>query len=350
MRGMKQRTGIKFASTVLAFLLAIGGVGSANTVRVMATPLPAASADAESAVKATVDLLDRHGRVQFHGESSMLNPSGALKAVRAVRHDAQALAKWRQNVDRMAKVSKAAKARLAGTTRLIDALSASSPAAFHEQVQKLGVTVRTMPATDVSGFPGVRKEFVVRGAVKLRLFIPTRPAPPADDSASDDDIVKGPNVGPTVWAVQEDCGGEPCATQQELDDALAALLSIDEENNMLDAEMQAEWAAYEDYCSQDPWACEDGSQLDEELPSHGPSVSELRQKACSSEFWNFTGAVLSTNGAVILGVAAILAATTAPIAALAAAGTVVVAAGGLAWSWSGALSLMDCARRRISAR
>jgi len=83
------------------------------------------------------------------------------------------------------------------------------------------------------------------------------------------------------------------------------LIAIDDEETTLDAEMNAEYEASVEYCNQNPWACGQEPALDQ--PRGGPSVSiAVYAQPCSVEFWNFAGAIVSTTGAVVAGVAALL--------------------------------------------
>lgn len=101
--------------------------------------------------------------------------------------------------------------------------------------------------------------------------------------------------------------------------------------------MQAEWDEIEAYCNSNPTECESTPELPD-----GSMLDAVDRFPCQSEFWSFTGAILSTHGVVILGVAALAAAGGGVIAVGVVAGTVVAAAGGLSWSYSGALSLLSC--------
>ncbi len=196
---------------------------------------------------------------------------------------------------------------------------------------------------------GTATRFAINGVVKLRVFRTygsNEPTTPREIDQSEP--LHGPAAAdPAVVAAQEYCGGNPCATQQEIDDALVMLVAIDDEAATLDAQMNAEYAALVEYCNQNPWACGQGPALDQ--PRGGPSVpSAVYAQPCSSEFWNFAGAIISTNGAVIAGVAALLGAPLSGGASLLVVGaTVTTASGGLMWSYSAAIGLLDCKRTQM---
>lgn len=353
MRGFKRRRDVRFMSMALAMLLVISGAGFGGPTRVVAASSSVRDTHTHDATpRATADVLDRNGKVRLHVESTTLAPSSLVGLIRELQKNRELLTAWRARVEQVAKLSKRSAATAARTLTLIDALSAPTQHQFHQRVQRLGVGVERRSTSNAQGIRGVQTSYIVRGAVKMRLFVPTRaavaPPPPASDSfvpEGDEGLDAPETVAAAPTTLQEDCGGEPCATQQEIDDAMATLVAIDDENNALDAEMSAEMAEIDEWCNQNPWECE-GSP-DPDAVQSGPWVADADARPCSSEFWNFAGAVLSTNGAVILGVAALFAAATAPIAALVVAGTVVAAAGGLAWSYSGAISLLDCKRRTL---
>ena len=125
------------------------------------------------------------------------------------------------------------------------------------------------------------------------------------------------------------------------------LIAIDDEETTLDAEMNAEYQASVGYCNQNPWACGQEPALDQ--PRGGPSVSiAVYAQPCSVEFWNFAGAIVSTTGAVVAGVAALLGAPMSGGASLLVVGaTVAAAGGGLMISYSAGMGLLECKRNQM---
>jgi len=281
----------------------------------------------------------------LQASSASPKPEALVRFVRSLRTNRNIIDSWRTVANRYAATQDAKRAvRLRA---LVDAFGAEDDVAFHNAVGRLGVSVFSTSERDERGQEGTATRFAINGVVRLRVFRPYgNSEPPKAREMDPSEPLHGPAAAdPAAVAVQEDCGGDPCATQQEVDDALVMLVVIDDEATTLNAEMNAEYAALVEYCNQNPWACGQEPALDQ--PRGGPSVpSAVYAQPCSIEFWNFAGAVVSTWGAVVAGMAALVGAPMTFGVSLAVVGaTVTAASGGLMISYSAGMSLLDCKRR-----
>lgn len=246
---------------------------------------------------------------------------------RDLRSNRELLRAWRADVERLAKLSRRSSLRSSKTLAVIDAMAASTPEEYHTRVQALGVSVQTRRLVLANGHEGDEKRFNMNGKELGRIFIPVQ-------TESEAEVTHGPFTRETPAT----CDPEPCATPQEIEDALVTLYAAEAELAALESDMLAEYDDLQDYCSQNPWACPSAT----DAVRSGPSARDDAAPACWAEWANFAGSVVTANGVVIAGVATILAGVAAPIAALAVAATVVGVAGSLLWGWSGAISLMEC--------
>jgi hypothetical protein len=137
----------------------------------------------------------------------------------------------------------------------LDIASAQTHQERHARIRQLPVTVRTSQASEDGR---VVKEFVMEGKTRLQVSFAVAPSHSA---------LSGPSIS-------DDCYGgepEPCSTQEDMDDLFVLLADSNNELSSGQADLDQEWAEYDDYCSNNPWDC-DGNHL-EVMPS-GPSAAE----------------------------------------------------------------------------
>lgn len=178
--------------------------------------------------------------------------SDLVQGIRTLRQlPADSITKWRNGLDRIAKMSRRGDASVSMRRMILDAIAAPSDAEFHERLAQLPVTI-TSAAGYNNGVSGQYRSYAVRGAAPIRLFFPSRSVgrqPPDDDASSwiegDGDgeriivnaaFVIGAEGAPETPALDV-CSttweGIPyqgdCATQQEIDEGLAAIAAMDVE-------------------------------------------------------------------------------------------------------------------------
>ena len=270
----------------------------------------------------------------------------------------------------------------------LDVASATTQAERHAAIQKLPVTV--ILTSPKSGRPGILKTFVVGGKVRASRFVPAAFTLPNPGVEPEGDGVGGPHLAvemdgrwksdgnggcywdaadsgpnqctpPGRWKIGTECywdandsgpdqctppnppstcyfDGAPadCATQQDIDDALALVASATAEVEQAQADADAEMEEIEAYCDQNPGACDNTGQR-----IAGPSCTDM---PCLGEFGRFTAAAITTNVAVAT-LAGVAAATAAP--ALAFAGASLAVSAGLFAMFGTGVSLLDCKRAHV---
>ena len=130
-----------------------------------------------------------------------------------------------------------------GILQVMDILKAPNKSAAHALAKKLSVVTRAMESRDANGRLGTRKEYVVKGIVRVVTFVAN------SEGASD---ASPASHGPSVYT---DCYDDPststgpgdCATQQEIDDAYSEIAVLDAD---VEDASDAVAVATEDYCHQ----------------------------------------------------------------------------------------------------
>ena len=184
--------------------------------------------------------------------------------------------------------------RAARALQWLDIARATTATARHEAIRRLPVTItRSAP---VDGRRGTVKSYASHGKVRLQVFVPeVRRAVAIEEgtaagdqgpSASGTGRWKDDGQGGCYWDPYDDgpnqcepppepptetCydGEPPCLTDQETEDLEIAVAAAEAEVDMLQQEIDAEAAAYEQYCNQNPWDCDDG------VPLSGPSAGDM---------------------------------------------------------------------------
>jgi hypothetical protein len=345
-RSLRSSTAVLAAITIvidagpLTMAAAPAAHAATAPARVAAAPAPAPH---HRGVRQTADLYDRGGKLVRHVDGEDFG-AAAVPIINQLRADRATLEQWRANARRMGERSKRGMASVAMMLQIIDALSAPTAAEYHARLQKLPIKVTHTPSG--TSVEGTLTTFAIKNVVRLRLF--TAPVVAVGDDTSAPAEGPGgprePDAAATV-AAQEECYddyGQPtaCATEQDRQDAIVTAIAIDDEASALESEMNQQWAEYEAYCNDNPWACE-GSEGE---AVGGPSAMDSGAR-CGSEFWNFVGAAASTHAAAFALVGAALAPAAIPGLVLVGLGLAVV--GGFAWMISGGMSLNDCARRMM---
>jgi hypothetical protein len=175
--------------------------------------------------------------------------------------------------------------RAARSILLYDIATAKSSDERHALVSRLPVTIEHTPATAAG--TGVRVRYIVNGKVKFERFVSTAAAatkPPAAEQPS----------GPSAVA-DDDCydGPAPCATAQDMDDALVTLVSMQ-------ADLDEAQSEYDAGCAASPEDCGGGGGELSQVPllTGGPYEpdSPAGPGRCAAEAGNAVGAI---GGAVI---------------------------------------------------
>ena len=151
-----------------------------------------------------------------------------------------------------------------------------------EKIRKLPVTIIRSDSND-----GRVSEFVARGKTRVRLMRSAQPS-----WASTEVAAAGPSVA------DDPCydGEPPCITWQEMEDLAAYAAYTQAEMEALQADFDAQTAAYEEYCSNNPWAC------DGELPTSGPAETGAK---CVGEMIGAASAVVGAASTAVATVAAV---------------------------------------------
>jgi hypothetical protein len=307
----------------------------------------------------TADFYDRNGNIFHHFENDRVDSVAMKQMIKQMRPTPEELIQLREVAQKYASKSKRGKASVARALTILDALEAPTSAEFHLRVRSLGVSVDKVAILDESGQGGIQTTYSIEGKKKLRIFMAR-----GINSLSSENTLHSMNApmntqqlsGPAVMMDEDitspqECyvDGEPCATQEELDDAMMVACAYDDDTSALESEMNdvmngiinegtsfcGEYAAAGPFVRGSKFDLSDGSMLDK-FNENAPR--------CWSEFLNFAGAALSTHGAIITLVAVILLAT-GPVSWLLVTGGLLVIAGGYIWTWSGGVALLDCARR-----
>jgi hypothetical protein len=184
-------------------------------------------------------------------------------------------------------------ARLGGVLFNIVDISTSSGAEKHNKIKRLPVSM--VETKSVDGRQGTVKNFVARGKTHFSVFVPAPNTGVVPDLETIE-LSPGPNEGNSSGTRNEfDCYGgepEPCATQQEMDDFMSFLAYQQSEMELIQIEVDAGLAEIENYCSQNPWECEE--------PVSGPSdSSDCFGKCTDQAVAALVGAVMTT-GEIIL--------------------------------------------------
>ena len=143
----------------------------------------------------------------------------------------------------------------------LELLAARTHAERRSLMRRLPVEIVTSAAPD--GRVGLIRSYIVDGKVRLRAYVPS----PSSGSGS-----SGPSDGSSEDGSSEECWEgeeEPCATEQEMDEAGMLIAWAVEDAAYQHAQAEALNAEYATYCSQNPWACEAPA---DETPASGPSV------------------------------------------------------------------------------
>lgn len=344
-----------FRSIIVAVLtITLVVSGSPGLLAIAAAPRAAATG---KAIRATAELFDASGQRILRIDGSDVGDRAAFVA-KALRTNPTVLDDWREAAIRYATRSKRGMAGIKTTMQIINAFAAPTDAAYHEQIRQLPVTIVKSPGRDRDT---VQTSYYVRGVVRLRVSTVTAVA--ADDPADAERMTQeesdaeaaaetslaAPETAAVTDAQEEECyvDGQvvPCATEQERQDALVAAIAMEDEAVAVDAEGSAQIAQIEEYCWQNPGVC-DEPEPDDPIVG-GPSAREKTTFwACNSEKWNFVAAAAATHAAGFTLVGLLLAPAAVP--ALVVVGGVLAIGSGLAWMYSGGVSLNDCARRLVA--
>jgi hypothetical protein len=229
-----------------------------------------------------------------------------------------AAAKLREAVAKVRGSSMKHKPDLSMTLVVADAMDAPSAAEAHRVLRTLPVRIDRQVQRSATG-DFVTTSVYVRGTIKLRLTQPLAGAPSGDASATstaeptpfpEGDAIAGPTVAPperSAFFCDEET--DPCATQEDRDDALSAAAAMQAD---LDAAAADEAADESDCFSDGMCYVEDGaSHLDASLsesagnPFTAPDMLP-GQFNCFVEYTAAAGGILwAASG--ILGLAAIAA-------------------------------------------
>lgn len=181
--------------------------------------------------------------------------------------------------------------RMARMLVRLELLAAKTHSERRSLIRRLPVEVVTSAAAD--GRAGVTKSYLVGGKVRLQTYVPAAShgvssgpsgdALPSDDSAREE-----------CWEGEE----EPCATEEEMDEAGILIAWAVEDAAYQHAQVEALNAEYAAYCSQNPWACEAPA---DEVSSSGPSAcSEFA--GCGDHAYKATVAAVAFVGSSALAV------------------------------------------------
>lgn len=134
--------------------------------------------------------------------------------------------------------------RAARMLAMHDIVAATDRSERHAKIRALPVTIVRSQTSE-----GNVTQFVVGGKTRLRWVSPVG----AVDARDHDLPVSGPSVEP-----QEQCydGEPPCATEVEMEDLGMVLAATAAELDAASQQLAADLAAYEEYCRNNPWACE----------------------------------------------------------------------------------------------
>jgi hypothetical protein len=124
------------------------------------------------------------------------------------------------------------------TLQVLDALSAPTKEEFHRRIANVPVTISVSPVIGEDGRTRLRKDYFLEGSLRASYFIDTVSAP--IHQLAEGQLPTGPSDGAMSagWPSQVNCyytdpwgtiWTDECATQQEIDDGVAALIVLDYE-------------------------------------------------------------------------------------------------------------------------
>jgi hypothetical protein len=171
------------------------------------------------------------------------------------------------------KRSERGKSSVANLLKVLDALEATTDAEYHQKLLELPVIIRRSGAVDADGRPGTRTEYLHKGVVRGTVFKVDAIDPTSGMSQAAESPQEGPSGSDGLAAFPPFAGsydvatttctytdednitwtGE-CATQQEMDEAWAVALSLEEDVYGVQAETNG--FSYE-YCQSYPTDCWD---------------------------------------------------------------------------------------------
>ena len=228
------------------------------------------------------------------------------------------------------------------TLQIIDALRSRRPGALREAISKWPVKVVTSMSTDSLGRPGIRKDFFLNGVLKLITFVivdaQDHGLQPADEGrvslegevSAVAEAGLNPFLGVPYCEWEDEISGftsGDCATAQEQEELLIALVAAEADVESVEAETVAEVASYcqmhqEDYetCAESrPPTASPGNPMtfeleDDMVGQEGLFSSSGATFGCGGHKWLFGGAL----AAFVSGVAAVVEVGTAATATAAA--------------------------------
>lgn len=194
------------------------------------------------------------------------------------------LQKWRESLDKMARISKRGEKSVEFRRKVLIALETGSDRALSDAVASLPIERRD-EAVSVGGAQGTMRTYLINGVEHASGFFPTERADVDDGEPDASPAVprRGPSafeLAPvpeasctTVWEGITYSGD--CATQAELDEALALIAALDYEVN-------ADWEEAEETCltlAENPQSC----YFDQEENNSAILIHDL--KNMESDYW-----------------------------------------------------------------
>lgn len=186
------------------------------------------------------------------------SPVVALREMR--RASVDSVAKWRESLDKFAKVSRRKEASVVLSRIVLDAVSARSDAEYHEKIAQLPVVITDSAGVDDRGRAGYYRNYSVYGKTRTSVFHPTAGEPvsgldaswPEVDEANPGLTEDEPSVASAAltWCVDDLPEGYwegECATQAEIDDANSAMAALETEMDGVESDV-----AHAEYCAEHP--------------------------------------------------------------------------------------------------
>lgn len=190
----------------------------------------------------------------------------------------------RNTLQRYAAISKRGNASVALSLQVIDALSAPSQAEYRRRMKLIPVKINSLTKTEDG--TGTVVNYTVRGVTKTRVIESPKRVGKANENtifASDTRLeLVAARSNPVRLGAPWDCEytddennywSGTCATQQELDDAAATAVALQDDVDEITDEQDAEWATV---CANNPPLCEEPYDDDEdEVSAPWISTSDL---------------------------------------------------------------------------
>jgi hypothetical protein len=184
--------------------------------------------------------------------------------------------------------SKRGMASVEMTLTVVDALLATTDRDYHAALRRLPVTITRVAQKDSYGRDGVLASYAVRGHVRLAHFSVNggSSGASAGSGTADDDSAEGASPRETGSTIaddgrRDDCwyaetqSYEPCATEEELDEALSAVLAAEEDHDGIVSDYGAEYDSFMEWCSENPVECEPANRHETALLTPAESLTAL---------------------------------------------------------------------------